>query len=216
MREQLTLAEPPPTLHCRQVADRKAALSSSLQALEAWDPVWRPGVQDLVASLWKLKATFDRRRDPLPAAVCTAGIKLLERIDAFGGDGRIAAVDAVAHMLLGLREACGEPEPALPRARPEGRAPGTESPELCLALDGLKGNQLDEILLKLGTLTPRQVDTVHSMRGMSWPPRPFADVAVELGYASTSAIESALRLQLRAEHGQLVDPDEDPWGPNPL
>jgi len=199
----------------------EAALDALTRALAASREGDESAVGEALAVLKGLHRCFDPRRDRVWAALCLAGVKLLEEVRKHGAVGSKAATRAVDELALGLRATLLEGVVggagslastailSLPAqdARREGRA-------LRLSIESLENQLLGELMVKLGTLTPEQVEHVLAAQAEGRGQRKlFCELAIELGYTDVATVQSALRLQARGRH-QPPPPEVEagPWG----
>ena len=207
--------------------DLELALDSFTHAVEAWDPDTSPGLDSILDALRALHLKFDPRKDRVSAAMCMTSMKLLETLQVSGSIGCADAMGAIGELSFGLREALAQT--SAPASRPTSRdsmvmlggpAAAPASSGLSLAIGGIQERTLDQVMVGMSMLTREQADHVLQVQSEGAgedPARPFGEVAMELGYASEMTVESALRLQARAE-GQVPDPQapSDAWGNSPL
>ncbi len=189
----------------------------------------------MLTAVRRLQAGLHPATDHLPSSLCRASILLLEGRHSFGIEGQRVIVDAIAELARGLGETLTDPdadwtsrrlarprpaEPALPEpVSPEPALP-KRSPKagsaLSLAFDGIQDEEAGELMIRMGILTQEQVDCVLSMQSLVRPPRPFGEIAIELGYTSAAEVDSARRMKARAEGQEPSPVRDDPWGPNPI
>jgi hypothetical protein len=202
------------------------SLDAVARAVEAWDPDTGGDVTTLLVALRELDLRFDPRRDRLSSALCLTSMKLLEEISLHGSVRAEAAVGAVGELTRGLRESLGSqaasPAPAL-RTAGQGKTltlggAGSGSSGLSLSLRSVESQSLADLMGRLNMLTPEQIAQVYAKRAQArHDDQVFAEVALELGFASPSVIESAQRLHARGK-GEKPAPRAggDPWGDSPL
>jgi len=198
----------------------EAALDALTRALAACRRGDESAAGEALAVLKDLHRRFDPRRDRVSAALCLAGVKLLEEVRARGSVGPRAATRAVDELALGLREtllagAHGATSTSCAALGSTLSPPaGEQTTRLRLSIESLENQHLGELMVKLGTLTPEQVEHVLSVQAEGWRQRKlFCELAIELGYTDVATVQSALRLQARGR-GQPPPPEVelDPWG----
>jgi hypothetical protein len=199
----------------------EAALDALSNAVASWDPDNGPDVDPILGALKELHLCFDPRKDRLSASLCVTSMKLIEQIQAHGAVGSAAAVGAVGELALGLKESLGTEaavETRVSASRPFVTLQSSgQSSGLSLALDNVDNRPLSEVMTKMGMLTAEQVEHIRSVRAEGSTTKLFGEIAIELGYATQTTIETALRLQQRGrgEIPETRDPD-DAWGNSPL
>ncbi len=204
-----------------QATPLDAALETLSAAVAAWDPDRGPGVEPILHALKELHLCFDPRKERLSASLCVTSMKLIEQVQAHGSVGSAAAVSAVGELALGLEESLATGAAVQPRSstsRPFVTLSSSgESSGLSLALDNVGNRPLSEVMLTMGLLNQEQIEHVRKVRAKDQTKRLFGEIAIELGYVSAAAVESALRMQQRSR-GEIPEartPD-DAWGNSPL
>ena len=193
-------------------------------SLTAWDPDQAPSLDAATCALRELMVHFDPRKDRIAASLCAVSLTLLEAVDTRGSVSAKDAVGATLELSRGLRDAL---QHHLAAALPVSSGAHREEVVLSLSKEpsgmSLAMGQVDQpigqVLVTMGALTGEQVDEVLRQQAEQEDDERqlFGELAVELGFASESHIESALRLQARAR-GQAPEPvrESDPWGNSPL
>jgi len=201
------------------------SLEALTRAIEKWDPDQGGDVTGLLVALRELDLRFDPRRDRLSAALCVTSMKLLEEVAAKGSVDARAAVGAVSELARGLRETLlSGPSAAMPSGSANRQGPtltlkstGAGS-GLSLSLRAVENRSIGELMISLNMLTAEQhAEVLKKNPGAGRDENVYAQVAVELGFATPALIESAQRLQTRGR-GATPAPKTggDPWGDRPL
>jgi hypothetical protein len=200
------------------------SLEALTRAIEKWDPDQGGDVTGLLVALRELDLRFDPRRDRLSAALCVTSMKLLEEVAAKGSVDAQAAVGAVSELARGLRETLLVNPGAVPSGPASRQGPTLtlkaplSSTGLSLSLRSVENRSIGELMISLNMLTAEQhAEVLKKHPAAVRDESVYAQVAVELGYATQALIESAQRLQTRGR-GATPPPKSggDPWGDRPL
>lgn len=201
------------------------SLEALTRALEKWDPDTGGDVTAVLVALRELDLRFDPRRDRLSAALCVTSMKLLESIAAKGSVDAAGAVGAVTELARGLKETLLQSAATSAPAGPANRqgptlvlkAPASSS-GLSLSMRTVENRSIGELMMSLNMLTVEQHGEVLKRNPVAGrDENVYAQVAIELGYATPALIESAQRLKSRSR-GETPPPKSggDPWGDKPL